>query len=316
VSLLNLLAQGNLKKFTNEIILEYAITPKKGFSQNFVVRKALIDEIISIAEITNDDSVIEVGGGIGTLTYFLLENAKEVFSYEIDPLLSSILKKEFYTFKDKLKVISADFLKEDIIPNNKIISNLPYSISSPFISKISNSEIPPSLVVVTVQEEFANHLCAKMGSSNYSRLSVYASYFFKFEKMKKFPPEYFYPKPKVSSFVVKGIPVQSPVIVKENGFFPFLTALFTRKHRKSRNNFTIFQKKLTKQDRSKFQKSMDIIDGSSKQPINLTPEEILKFYSDFRNMIKEEFTDTNFPELMEGMGKSMDTRQEKMERKP
>lgn len=299
LDLLNFLAEGNLKKYTHEIILEYAITPKKGFSQNFVVKKSLINEILAIAEITKDDSIVEVGGGIGTLTYYLLANAGEVISYEIDPLLSSILKKEFYNFKDRLKVIAGDFLTEDVIPTKKIISNLPYSISSPFISKISNFEIPPSLVVVTVQEEFANHLCAKTGSSNYSRLSVFSSYFFKFEKIKKFPPEYFYPKPKVSSCIVKGIPVQSPVIVREKGFFPFLTALFSRKHRKSRNNFGIYKKKLVTQDRSKFQKSLDTIDNSSKQPINLTPEEILNFYVNFRHLIKEEFVDANFPEFRE-----------------
>jgi len=299
LTLLNFLAEGNLKKYTREIMLEYAITPKKGFSQNFVVKKALIDEILAIADITNDDSIVEVGGGIGTLTYYLLANASEVFSYEIDPLLSSILKKEFYSFKDRLKVISGDFLKEEVIPSNKIISNLPYNISSPFISKISNFKIPPSLVVVTVQEEFANHLCAKTGSSNYSRLSVFSSYFFKFEKIRKIPPEYFYPKPKVSSCIVKGTPVQSPAIVREKGFFPFLTALFTRKHRKSRNNFGIYKKKIVVQDRSKFQKSLDTIESSSKQPINLAPEEILSFYLDFRDMIKEEFADENFPEFME-----------------
>ncbi len=299
LDLLNFLAEGDLKKYTREIILEYAISPKKGFSQNFVVKKALIDEILAIAEITKEDSIVEVGGGIGTLTYYLLINAKEVFSYEIDPLLSSIMKKEFYNFKDRLKVISGDFLKENIIPTEKIISNLPYNISSPFISKISNLEIPPSLVVVTVQEEFANHLCAKAGSSNYSRLSVFSSYFFKFEKIKRIPAEYFYPKPKVSSYIVKGTPVQSPVIVKEKGFFPFLTALFCRKHRKARNNFGIYQKKLVRQDRSKFQKSLDTIDSSSIQPIHLTPEEILNFYLDFRHMIKEEFADVNFPEFME-----------------
>ena len=299
LDLLKFLAEGDLKQYTREIILEYAITPKKGFSQNFVVRKALIDKILAIAEISEDDRIVEVGGGIGTLTYYLLANAGEVFSYEIDPLLSSILKKEFYNFKDRLKVISGDFLKEEIIPTQKIISNLPYNISSPFISRISNFEIPPSLVVITVQEEFANHLCAKTGSSNYSRLSVFSSYFFNFEKIKRIPPEYFYPKPKVSSCIVKGTPVQSPAIVKEKGFFPFLTALFTRKHRKSRNNFGIYQKKFANQDRSKFQKSLDIIENSSKQPISLTPEEILNFYVEFRHMVKEEFIDANFPEFKE-----------------
>jgi ribosomal RNA small subunit methyltransferase A len=294
LDLLTFLEEGDLKKYTREVILEYAISPKKNFSQNFVVKKALIDEILKISEIKTEDSIVEVGGGIGTLTYFLLTKAREVVSYEIDPLLSSILKKEFYKFKDKLTVISGDFLKEEVVPAKKIISNLPYSISSPFISKVTNFEVPPSLIVVTVQEEFANHLCAKTGSSNYSRLSVYSSYFFNFEKIKKFTPEFFYPKPKVSSYIVKGIPVRSPGIVREEGFFPFLTALFSRKHRKSRNNFGIYKKKLIRQDRHKFQNLLDTIDNSSKQPIKLTPDAIIDFYVDFQQLIKEEFADIDF----------------------
>ena len=294
LSLLKYLEEGDLKTYTREIILEYAIVPKKGFSQNFVVKKALIDEILKIAQISDDESVVEVGGGIGTLTYFLLSKAKEVFSYEIDPLLSSILRKEFFRFEDKLKVILGDFLEEEISPTKKIISNLPYSISSPFVSKIANLAIPPELVVVTVQEEFANHLCAETGSSNYSRLSVYSSYFFKFEKIKRIPPETFFPKPKVSSFIVKGTPLQSPDTVKDKNFFPFLTALFSRKHKKARNNFGIYKKKLIKQDRSKFQKLLDSIDNSSIQPINLTPDAILNFFIDFQQLVIREFSDIDF----------------------
>ena len=289
LELLNYLAEGNLAKYTREIIQEYAIAPKKGLSQNFVIKKALVDEILKISQISDEESVVEVGGGIGTLTYYLLLKAKEVFSYEIDPLLSSVMRKELYRYEDRLKVIVGDFLKEDVKPVKKIISNLPYSISSPFISKISNLGIPPALVVVTVQEEFANHLCAKTGSSNYSRLSVYSSYFFDFEKIKRVPPEWFYPRPKVSSFIVKGTPVKSPDTVKDKEFFPFLTALFTRKHRKARNNFGIYQKRLIRQDRSKFQNMIDSIDNSAIQPINLTPEAILDFYLDFQHLIKNEF---------------------------
>ena len=156
-------------------------------------------------------------------------------------------------------------------------------------------ETPPSLIGITVQEEFANHLCAEPKTSNYSRLSVFSSYFFKFEMIKRVPPEYFYPKPKVNSCIVKGVPVQSPEIVKENDFFPFLTALFSRKHRKARNNFNIYQKQLPRQNRREFQTLIDGFEGSSEQPINLTPVEILEFYKEFRLIIKERYSDVDFP---------------------
>ena len=93
------LNEGDLKRYTQSIIAQYAITPHKAHGQNFVIKKELINEILSAANIKEDETVVEIGGGIGTLTYFLLQEAKQVISYEIDPLLASVLKKEFFNYK-------------------------------------------------------------------------------------------------------------------------------------------------------------------------------------------------------------------------
>jgi 16S rRNA (adenine1518-N6/adenine1519-N6)-dimethyltransferase len=299
VSFFHFLDSGELKKYTNSILAEYAITPKKKYGQHFVVNKSLIDEMLRISDIKEDETIVEIGGGIGTLTYFLLKRSNSVITYEIDPLLGSILKKEFFPFNDRLRIITNDFLSEELHPHEKLITNLPYSISSPFIWKISNLKTPPKLVVATLQEEFANHLCAKSGSKNYSRLSVYASYFYEFEIVKNFPAAFFSPKPKVSSSLVRGFTVNPPNIVKEKSFFQFLTSLFCRKHRKTRNNLRVYHKKLPKTDRKRFSTLLDTLEYSSTQTINLTPLQILDFYSDFRQIIEEEFPNINSREFME-----------------
>ena len=285
-----MLDNGDLKNYTRSILSEYAVQPRKKYGQNYVIRKALVDKILSIAQISSTDIIVEVGVGIGALTYFLLSNAKFVYSYEIDPLLASILKKEFFQFKDRLEIITGDFLEKEILPHHKLVSNLPYAISSPFIWKLTNMDVPPKLIVVTMQKEFADHLCAKPGSSNYSRLSVFSSYFFKFEKIMNFPPKFFLPQPRVTSCLVRGIKVEPPSIVKEKQFFHFLTSLFCRKHKKVRNNLMIYQKKIPQDQRKKFRSKLDKLPLTSHQPIKLSPNEILSLYSSFNQMISESFS--------------------------
>ncbi|MHA1941653.1 MAG: 16S rRNA (adenine(1518)-N(6)/adenine(1519)-N(6))-dimethyltransferase RsmA [Candidatus Hodarchaeales archaeon] len=284
----DLLQNGNLKEYTRSIVREYALRPKKNYGQNFVTEKKLIDQIISLANIQDKDIIVEVGGGIGTLTYYLLNHSNQVITYEIDPLLASVLKKEFYIFENKLEVISGDFLTKDIVPHTKIVSNLPYAISSPFIWKITNLEIPPEVVVVTLQKEFANHLCAEPGTSDYSRLSVFASYFIKFEKKFDIPSDFFTPKPKVESSIVRGISIKPPDFVKEKDFFHFLTALFCRKHRRVRNNLHIYQKKLPKVQRKNFRDSLDRLEFASAQPVNLSPTQILSLYIEFQDILQHQ----------------------------
>ncbi len=292
------LNEGDLSSYTKSIIVDYAITPYKGHGQNFVVKKGLIDEILSAAQIEDDETIIEIGGGIGTLTYFLLGQAKQVVSYEIDPYLASVIKKEFYKYNKQLEVIARDFLNEKEIPTGKIVSNLPYSISSPVIWTISRMKNPPELIVLTLQEEFARHLCAKEGSKNYSRLSVYSSYFYNIEIISKFSADYFYPQPQVSSCLVRGSSIDTPPIVKEKSFFEFLTSLFCRKNKKARNNLMVFQKKLVSSVRSRYRKQLDSLQFSQKQPIHLSPDEILSFYLDYRQMMNDHFNVENLREFM------------------
>lgn len=284
MNFLNLLSNGNLEKYTKSLIQKYAISPKKAWGQNFIIEKSVIDTLLSEVELNEEDTIIEVGGGIGTLTYFILQNCRKVFLYEIDPILSTIMKKEFINYEEKLEVISGDFLKLEIPYHQKLISNLPYSISSPFIRKISQSLHRPEIIGITLQSEFANHLCAKPGDPDYSRISVFSSFFYEFEIVRTFPPHFFIPRPNVYSSLIRGIKLKPPEITKDENFFIFLTHLFCRKHRKVRNNLRVYARHYPREIRTAFMTEINNLEFSTNQPINLTSSEILELYQQFRDL--------------------------------
>ncbi|UCG00578.1 MAG: ribosomal RNA small subunit methyltransferase A [Candidatus Heimdallarchaeota archaeon] len=285
MSVFQLLEKGNLKKYTETLIQNYAISPKKSKGQNFVINKSVIDSLLIEANLDEKDTIVEVGSGIGTLTYFLLQNCQKVFSYEIDPILSTIISKEFFNFGERLEVISGDFLKLEIPPHQKLISNLPYGISSPFIKKISEIKNRPEIIVVTLQSEFANHLCAKPGDPDYSRISVFSSFFYEFEVIQTFPPYFFTPKPHVQSNLVRGNRLEPPKLIRSKDFFKFLTLLFCRKHKKVRNNLQVFAKGYPRDLQKLFRLEIDKLEYCAYQPINLSPNQILDLYQQLKEIM-------------------------------
>ncbi|MFX1516032.1 MAG: 16S rRNA (adenine(1518)-N(6)/adenine(1519)-N(6))-dimethyltransferase RsmA [Promethearchaeota archaeon] len=291
MSFFHLLDKGNLKRYTETLIQNYAISPKKSKGQNFVINKSVVDSLLVEAKLEEKDTVVEVGCGIGTLTYFLLKKCQKVFSYELDPILSTIMRREFFNYSDKLEIRSGDFLKLQIPPHHKLISNLPYGISSPFIQKITEIENRPEIVTVTLQKEFANHLCAKSGDPNYSRISVFSSFYYKFEVVKTFPPHFFTPKPIVQSSLVRGIRLEPPKLTRDKDFYLFLTYLFCRKHKKVRNNLQVFAKDYPRNLRKKFRIELDKLEYRAYQPVNLSPNQILELFVEFNELM------LSFPKL-------------------
>jgi ribosomal RNA small subunit methyltransferase A len=292
LSFFDYLEKGDLKKYTQTLIQNYAISPRKSWGQNFVINKSVIDALLEEANLREKDIVVEVGCGIGTLTYFLLKNCQKVFSYELDPILSTIMRKEFYNYNDKLEIKSGDFLKFKIPHHHKLISNLPYGISSPFIKKITKIKDRPEIIAITLQREFADHLCAKTGDSAYSRISVFSSFFYRFEVIKTFPPHFFTPKPHVQSSLVRGIKLDPPKLTREKDFFVFLTHLFCRKHKKVRNNLQVVAKSYPRNLRKMFRLELDKLEYRSHQPVNLSPIQILDLFRQF-NEIRISFSTKN-----------------------
>jgi 16S rRNA (adenine1518-N6/adenine1519-N6)-dimethyltransferase len=192
-------ASGLLKK-TLKAVKEYGIRPSRRMGQNFAVDPELIATMVGAAELGREDVVLEIGAGTGNLTEAIAEVAKKVIAVEKDAVSARALQNLFIE-RGNVEVLNEDVLLMKLPSVSKIISNLPYSISTPITFKIL-FEGDFERAVLTYQKEVAERLLAGPGGHEYSRLSVMSSLLAEVERIKDFPPESFYPKPNVSSTVV------------------------------------------------------------------------------------------------------------------
>jgi 16S rRNA (adenine1518-N6/adenine1519-N6)-dimethyltransferase len=208
---------------------------KKNLSQNFLVDKNIAELEIKQADIKNDDIVLEIGPGKGILTKILAEKAKKVIAIEIDESLIDKLKK---ILPENVDLIHDDALKFDFdeLPKfNKIVSNLPFKISSPITFKFLEYDF--ELAVLIYQKEFAERLIASPGTKNYSRLSVSIYYKSICSLIRTIPKSCFKPQPSVDSSLIKIIPRESPPfeVINEKFFFNLTKNLFNYRRKKIKN---------------------------------------------------------------------------------
>ena len=214
--------------------------------QNFLIDKNVAQREVENSNITKDDIVLEIGPGKGVLTNLLAEKAKKVIAIEIDKKLFDNLE-----LPDNVVLINDDAVKIDFktLPRfNKIVSNLPFQISSPITFKILDYDF--DLAILIYQKEFAYRMIAKPGNKNYSRLSVNVYYKAKCEMIEIVPKNCFNPKPKVDSAVIKLIPRTSPAfsVSDEKFFFDLTKILFNHRRKKIKtilkNNYSFDLKKI------------------------------------------------------------------------
>ena len=196
---------------TIEVIKKYEFCFQKKFGQNFLIDGHVLDKIIAGAGVTKDDMVLEIGPGIGTMTQYLCENAREVTAVEIDKKLISILEDTLGSY-DNVTVINEDILKVDIgklaeEKNGgkpiKVVANLPYYITTPIIMGLFESHVPIDSITVMVQKEVANRMQVGPGTKDYGALSLAVQYYAKPEIVANVPPNCFMPRPKVGSAVIR-----------------------------------------------------------------------------------------------------------------
>ncbi len=202
--------------------------------QHFLVHEPTLDAIADAARLSPEDTVLEIGGGIGNLTQRLLAKAGHVIVVEMDPELVGVLK---HRFKDceNLEIIEGDILKTHLPPFNKIVANLPYSISSPLTFKLFEHDF--ELAILMYQYEFAARMVAEKGSKDYSRLTVNTRYFADASIIMKVPPSFFEPRPEVWSAVVRLVPGPAPFTVQDKQlFFDLVNAAFLQRRKKIRNS--------------------------------------------------------------------------------
>ena len=210
-----------------DIMHKHGFHTIKAFGQNFLADEHYVNSIVDAADISNDDVVIEVGPGIGTLTQLMCMRAKHVIAIEIDKKLIPVLNDTLADF-DNLTIVNEDVLKTDIkaIVNEysperavKIVSNLPYYITTPVIMRFIEEDVPFSLMVLMVQSEVADRLSASSGNKDYGVLSVMLQCVCDIEFMFKVPASVFIPRPQVSSGVIRLRPKEKRLTAKNSELF-------------------------------------------------------------------------------------------------
>ena len=193
------------------IIQKYNFTFQKRYGQNFLVDEHVLDKIISSAEVSEDDFVIEIGPGIGTMTQYLAESAWKVLAIEIDKELIPILGETLKEY-DNVSVLNADVMKCDLGKiieekseghNVKVVANLPYYITTPIIMYLLENKLPIKSITVMVQKEVADRMQCGPGSKEYGALSLAVQYYADAYIAANVPPNCFMPRPKVGSAVIR-----------------------------------------------------------------------------------------------------------------
>ena len=240
---------GNPKN-TIEVLQKYNFNFQKKFGQNFLINTGILEDIIEAAEITKDDFVLEIGPGIGTMTQYLCESAREVVAVEIDKNLIPILEDTLSAY-DNVEVLNDDILKVDIKAlaeeRNagkpiKVVANLPYYITTPIIKGLFESHVPIDSITIMVQKEVADRMQEGPGSKEYGALSLAVQYYAHPEIVVNVPPSCFMPQPKVGSAVIRLTRhAQSPVNVEnEKLMFQIIRASFNQRRKTLANGLNNF----------------------------------------------------------------------------
>ncbi len=226
---------------TKEVINKYSFAFQKKFGQNFLIDSNILENIVEAAEITKDDFVLEIGPGIGTMTQYLCEAARQVTAVEIDKMLIPILEDTLSEY-DNVEVINQDVLKVDIKSLTKekndgrpikVVANLPYYITTPIIMGLFESGVPIDSITIMVQKEVAERMQTGPGSKEYGALSLAVQYYADAKVMLNVSASCFMPRPNVDSAVIKLTRYKEPVVeVKdEKLMFRVIRASFNQRRK-------------------------------------------------------------------------------------
>lgn len=232
--------EASLAYKTKKIVEKYGFSFKKNFGQNFLVDERVLGKIVSSAEISKDDVVIEVGPGIGTLTQALAKEAYKVVAVEIDTTLVPILGELLSDF-DNIEIINEDILKVDVnaiaekYPDKKIkmVANLPYYITTPIIMNVLENHIPVESITVMIQKEVAYRMKAQPSTKDYGSLSIAVQYYCEPYLVANVPQNCFMPRPNVDSAVIKLTVMDKPKVQVNNEkfMFEFIKAAFSKRRK-------------------------------------------------------------------------------------
>lgn len=274
-----------MRKRLFSLIYKYNLRPNRDLGQNFLIVPDIIERNVERAELKRDDTVLEIGPGLGLLTDELSKRAGKVYAIEKDPRIIEILRKEYLW--PNVEVIHGDALKVEWPPFNKMVSNLPYQISSPVTFKLLRHEFEKAVLIY--QLEFAQRMVAKPGDKNYSRLSLMIHARANVNLVEKIGKGAFWPRPKVDSAVVILEPKPKSEWIELNE--DLVKVLF--QHRRSRVSSALKKSAhMLGIKGEKLKVLRDILNSvplAEKRVFQLSPEDILEiqFYLSENGIIRE-----------------------------
>lgn len=263
-----------LYRETRDVLKRHQIQLNKRKSQHYLVNSSILDRIIQKADLSISDTVLDIGAGIGTLTIPLSEEVEKVVAIEQDPHIADVLRERLKNEKiTNVDVLEGDATRLKLPTFNKVVSNLPYQISSPITFRLLEYDF--EFAILMYQLEFAERMVAKPGDSKYSRLSVMINLKANVEKLFTVPKGAFIPRPRVSSAVVKLKPKKD--VYLDEFFFKITRALFQHKRKKAKKALLDSYHEWAP-DKKVAREMLSRIDPKlmEKRPFQMHPENIIK----------------------------------------
>ena len=280
----------NILEETKMLMKKYHIKANKSLGQNFLINSEVVENIIESSNIEQDDMIIEIGPGLGTLTKYLLEKAGKVLCIELDKRMVNILEDRFSS-DDKFEIINEDVLKVDLnkiikenketgkIKNVKIVANLPYYITTPIIMKLLEEKLDIESITVMIQKEVADRLIETPGGKNTGAITYTVYYYCESEKVMEVPNSSFIPEPEVTSEVIKMNLRKEPPVNIENTkvMFMLIKSAYMQRRKTLLNSLTNSKVFISKQEGTEILKKLNLNE-------NVRPEELT--IQDFANIAK------------------------------
>ena len=273
-----------LVKETLKILKENDIRLNRRKGQNYLIDSNILQKIIDYADLSFEDTVLEIGAGIGTLTIPLAEHVKKVIAVEQDPKIAAVLSKRLQELNiSNVEILVADAVKTDFPPFNKVVSNLPYKISSPITFRLLEYNF--DFAILMYQLEFAERMIAKPGESNYSRLSLMMHFYGDIEMLFEVSKHAFFPNPKISSAVIRLVPNKKAEI--DEFFVKTSRALFQHKKKKMRNALLDSFHEIAAVDKERAKEIVSKLDENllSTRVVKLEPDEVMAISKELKEII-------------------------------